>query len=58
MRGLLILVLAVGVMTTRETLRYGRESREARKWGGSCLLLFLGWFPLLAWIANRFLPHY
>lgn len=53
-----LLALGVAAMSTREALRYSRESREARQGGGDCLLLFLGWCPLLAWIAHRFLPHY
>lgn len=51
------LALLVGGLATQEAWRLRGQREGSRKAGSVALLLFMGWFPLFAWILNNLWPQ-
>ena len=51
------LALGIGAIGSRTFWEYQRDPGKARQRGGAWLLLFMGWFPLLAWILSHYVPQ-
>lgn len=45
--------LLIGLLTTREAWHLRKGHLKTATPGAVVLLLFVGWFPLLAWIMNN-----
>jgi|GEM_PF-2711092 len=57
LRWLLPLTCLLGTVATHDALRDHRENPATFRWGKVSFLLFVGWFPLLVWIANVVWPQ-
>lgn len=57
MRWFLPLALGTGLLATREVFACRAEATEAADRQGIWLLTFIGWLPLLVWIANNLWPQ-
>jgi hypothetical protein len=57
MRWFLPLALGTGLLVTREVFHCRAEAAGAADRKSVWILAFLGWLPLLAWIANNLWPQ-
>lgn len=58
MRWFLPVGLGIGLLATHQLWVGRREGLRVGRGREGWLLLFIGWFPLLAWIVNNLMPQY